>query len=643
MLTSLDWLPKPTEDFRSRVKALRSAVLAREAGSLLEPTVALATAALDESQLAVLARLAADLAGASAGARQGFSSVRLGLVGDGTLSLVAPAICGSGLRHGLLIEVVEGEYNSAVGESSDPDSRLRRAGLEMLLIAPDARILGLDRAALSPEEAGQKVASAFARLEIIARNMRPAVSGSVFVQTVPPQFEPLFGSFDRVEAGSPFAMVEALNGRIAAWAGSGEVVLIDTARLAASVGLERWDEPRHWHASKLPFAPDLIPAHADVIARAIASARGRAKKCLVLDLDNTLWGGVIGDDGLAGIDLGQGSASGEAFLAVQRLALELRGRGVVLAVCSKNDDAVARSPFREHPDMLLKEEHIAVFQANWTDKASNLRAIAKALNIGVDALVLLDDNPAERLQVRSELPLVGVPELPEDPALYPRILAAAGYFEAVGVSREDRDRAAYYQANAERAAALAASSDMLGYLRSLDMTCKIGRIDALSRARSAQLINKSNQFNLTTRRYTEAEVATIEADPHRHAIQVRLIDRFGDNGIISIVIADKRRDEWEIDTWLMSCRVLGRRVEEAILNHLADAAREAGALALVGRYLPTAKNAMVADHYGKLGFTLLETRADGASVWRLELEHYAPAELPMTVADTARTPQPVEA
>ncbi|HEX4183802.1 MAG TPA: HAD-IIIC family phosphatase, partial [Caulobacteraceae bacterium] len=466
-----------------------------------------------------------------------------------------------------------------------------------------------------------------------AGNLRPSVASSIFVQTVAPSLEPLFGSFDRLEPTSSFAMVAALNDRLAQWAAQGAVVLIDVARLAASVGLEHWDDPRHWHASKLSFSPAMVPVYADLVTRTIAAVRGKARKCLVLDLDNTLCGGVIGDDGLAGIKLGQGSASGEAFLAVQRMALELRGRGVVLAVCSKNEDDAARLPFREHPDMLLREDHIAVFQANWTDKAANLRAIAEALNIGVDALVFLDDNPAERMQVRRELPMVAVPELPEDPAFYPRILASAGYFEAVAFSAEDRQRAEYYQANARRAAELSASGDIGSYLSSLEMVCTIAPVDPLSRPRVAQLINKSNQFNLTTRRYSESEVAAVEADPKRHAFQVRLVDRFGDNGIICVIIADKAKGRWEIDTWLMSCRVLGRRVEEACLAHLAAAAAQDGAVELVGRYRPTAKNRMVAEHYRKLGFSLVETAADGGTVWSLSLADYQPPFLEMQVDD----------
>lgn len=634
MLLEMGWLPSPGSHFRGRLRELQAELEAAPGDAFEHQVIALATAALDENQLGQLARFAAK-ALASGHALPVLSRARVGLVGDGTLSLLAPAIVGSGLRHGLLLDVVEGGYASAVQEAVDPSSHLHAAKLDMVIVASDARLLGLDQAAGSLQEADAKVDAAFARIRLIVESLRPSIASSIFVQTVAPPVEPLFGSFDRVETGSVFAMVEALNRKIADWAAQGAVVLIDVARLAATIGLERWDEPRHWHASKLSFAPAAIPAYGDVVARTIAAARGKARKCLVLDLDNTLWGGVIGDDGVAGIALGQGSTSGEAFLAVQRMALELRRRGVVLAVCSKNEDETARIPFREHPDMLLREDHIAVFQANWTDKAANLRAIAETLNIGVDALVFLDDNPAEREQVRQRLPQVAVPELPDDPTLYPRLLAAGGYFEAVAFSSEDRDRAAYYQANAERAASLTASGDIESYLASLDMVCSIRLVDQVSRPRVSQLINKSNQFNLTTRRYSESEVAAAEADPNRHAIQIRLVDRFGDNGIISVIIADKSAESWEIDTWLMSCRVLGRKVEEAALAHLAGAARAAGASALVGRYIPSPKNMMVASHYQKLGFEPAGETEAGETLWRLDVSKFAAPNLPMQIDDTA--------
>ena len=642
MLVDLEWLPPPPPDFRNRLRALHRELAEDIQPNFYERLASLAATALSEAELTRLAGLSGAIRDSRSPVDK-LAAVKLGVLGDGTLSLLGPPIVGSGFRHGLLIDVIEGHYNSAMQEASDRGSRMHAAGLDFALVAGDARALGLDRIAASEAEAEAKIEHAFSSLETIADGIRPSVKSAILVQTVPAPLDPSFGSFDRVHPGSPFAMVEALNRKIAQWARERRVTLVDIARLATAVGLQTWHEPGHWHASKLAFGPSLIPVYADVVARTIAAVVGKSRKCLVLDLDNTLWGGVIGDDGLEGIKIGQGSSAGEAFIAVQAMALELRSRGVILAVCSKNEEDVARLPFRKHPDMLLREDHIAVFQANWADKAANLRAIASTLNIGVEALVLLDDNPAERMQVRKSLPLVGVPELPDDPALYPRALAAAGYFEAVAFSEEDRNRAEYYRANSLRARALSPSGDLGDYLASLDMVCRIGRVDGLSRSRVAQLINKSNQFNLTTRRYSETEVEFAESDPAQHAIQIRLLDRFGDNGIISILIADKAQETWTIGTWLMSCRVLGRRVEEAALAHLAAAAASEGAKSLIGRYIPSAKNRMVADHYQKLGFTLIETATDGKTEWRLDLGDYRAPELPMRIEDGALAPAKVNA
>jgi FkbH-like protein len=382
--------------------------------------------------------------------------------------------------------------------------------------------------------------------------------------------------------------------------------------------------------AKFPFADELIPLYADHVARTVAAIRGKSGKVLILDLDNTVWGGVIGDDGLEGIRVAQGDARGEAHLAVQRLALDLRQRGIVLAVSSKNTDEVAREPFEKHPEMLLKLEHIAVFQANWSDKATNIQAIADELSLGLDAMVFLDDNPAERGLVRKLLPRVRVPELPEDPAYYTRTLTAAGYFEAVAFAGEDLKRAGFYHDNAKRASLQKQVGGVDAYLASLDMTITFQPFDATGRARIAQLINKSNQYNLTTRRYTGPEVTEAENDPEVFTLQVRLADIFGDNGMISVVICRPgEAGVWEIDTWLMSCRVLGRKVEHMVLREILEHARAAGIGKLSARYLPTDKNKLVVDHYAKLGFTKVEEHESGFTRWELLVEGADPQGAPM--------------
>jgi FkbH-like protein len=440
------------------------------------------------------------------------------------------------------------------------------------------------------------------------------------VQTLPAPADRHLGSYDALLAGARASQVERLNRAIRERCADGRGLLFDVAWLAATFGLGEWHDDAAWHLAKQPFAHAALPAYGESLARLLGAIRGKSRKALVLDLDNTVWSGVIGDDGIDGINLAQGDATGEAHLALQRYALELRERGVVLAVSSKNEDEVARAVFRDHPDMLLREAHIAVFQANWNDKASNLKAIAEMLNIGTDALVFVDDNPAERAQVRRALPEVAVPEMPDNPAGYVRTLAAAGYFEAAGFSPEDRERARMYGENAKRAALQVSAGGIEDYLRSLAMTIRFAPFDAAGRARIAQLINKSNQFNLTTRRYSEAEVAALADDPGVTTLQVRLADTFGDNGMISVVICRAEGRDWTIDTWLMSCRVLGRRVEQAVLAQLHRLAAARGVERLVGIYRPSGRNQIVARHYADLGFALEREEADGTQVWTLPVD-----------------------
>jgi FkbH-like protein len=444
--------------------------------------------------------------------------------------------------------------------------------------------------------------------------------------------ETLFGSLDRALPGTPRSLIDCINRELASYvSGSGDV-LLDIAALAETVGLADWHNTKLWNMGKFAFSDELIPLYTDYVARTIAAIRGKSRKVLILDLDNTVWGGVIGDDGLEGIQIAQGDARGEAHLGVQRLALDLRQRGIVLAVCSKNADEVAREPFEKHPEMLLKLNHIAVFQANWNDKATNIQAIAAELSLGLDAMVFLDDNPAERGLVRQLLPQVAVPELPDEPAFYARTLAAAGYFEAVTFANEDLKRASFYQDNAKRASLQKQAGGVDAYLASLDMTITFQPFDATGRARIVQLINKSNQYNLTTRRYTDPEVAEAESDPEVFTLQVRLADIFGDNGMISVVICRPGEPgEWEIDTWLMSCRVLGRKVEHMVLHEILKHARAAGITRLLGTYKPTDRNRLVVDHYARLGFSKLSADESGRTCWELAVSGAEPESAPMKV------------
>lgn len=624
LLTDLGWLPRPPADFRARVKALADAPAGRAGRDIRY----LAGHALNANQLTDLARAIGKLRAAGAELTP-LTPLRLGLISNATTSLLAPALVASAARHGFVLECIETEFDQGLQAALDPQSDLNRAKPDVVLIAVNWRGLPL-HAAIGDAAAGQNaIDESVASLKAIADGVASHSGATVIFETVARPPEQLFGSYDLRVPGTQRHTIDGFTRALADSLKGTPHLLLDVAALAENVGLAEWHDPTIWYAAKLSFSQRMLPLYADHVGRLLAGLRGKSRRCLVLDLDNTLWGGVIGDDGLEGIVIGQGSAVGEAYLETQKVALNLRERGIVLAVSSKNEDAAGRLPFRDHPDMLLKEDHIAVFQINWQDKASNIKAIAETLSLGLESMVLLDDNPAEREQVRQSLPEVAVPELPADPAFYARCLLAAGYFEAVAFSPEDRARADFYQANAARSVLVNKSGDLDNFHRSLDMTITFAPFDALGRERIAQLISKSNQFNLTTRRYTPAELEDLETDAGVFTLQVRLADRFGDNGIISVVICRATGDAWAIDTWLMSCRVLGRRVQEAVLQEIARNARQAGASRLIGRYIPTARNVMVKDHYAKLGFDQVEETPDGGSVCELELAKLKPVDLPM--------------
>ena len=621
-LLDLPWLPRLAGDFKPRLAAVLQDP-AQDWGAGLH---ALAQQALGLNQALSLSRAIRQLKAERPS--RSLSPFKLGLVSNATTDFMVPLLEATALRYGLLLEIVSAPFGQTVQAALDPASTVNACRPDAVLVALDHRGLPFRRdagGAWPPFQAD----AALHELDTLRNGFRQHSAATCLLQTVPAPLSPLFGNLDVTLQGSARAAIAKFNASLALDVAAKGDLLIDIDALAQSVGLDDWYDDRGWHLAKLAFSQRALPLYAEQVVRSIAALRGKARKCLVLDLDNTLWGGVIGDDGLAGIALDQGDARGEAHRAVQAAALDLRRRGIVLAVCSKNDDATARLPFREHAGMLLKEDDIAVFIANWDDKASNLERIAQRLDIGLDALVLLDDNPAERAQVRQALPQVAVPELGDDPSGFVRTLLQAGYFESVAFTTEDLARAAQYQGNVQRAELQDTTRDLGQFLLSLAMQIQFTPFQAQGRKRITQLINKTNQFNLTTRRYTEAQVTELEGSAAHYTLQVGLLDRFGDNGMICAVICHCQGDEWEIDSWLMSCRVLNRQVEQAVCNRIASAAKAAGAKRLVGLYLPTPRNNIVASLYPQLGFE--RSASPGASQrWVLDLAAYKPFDVPVS-------------
>lgn len=407
------------------------------------------------------------------------------------------------------------------------------------------------------------------------------------------------------------------------------VHLLDIDALAAEAGLHRWFDARYWHLAKQPVSFECLPVYVRAVAQIVAALRGRASKCVVVDLDNTLWGGVVGDDGPDRVLIGPGDPVGEAFAAFQRYLRSLRERGVLLAVSSKNDEQAALGPF-SRPEMVLRRDDFVAFRANWRPKPENLREIAASLNIGLDALVFVDDNPAEREQVRQALPEVRVVELGPDPSDYAVQLDRTGWFDTVTVSVEDQARTAMYEANAAREALRESVVDYDAYLRSLAQRAVITPFREPDLDRITQLTNKTNQFNLTTRRLSRGELEAMMRSPAHITATARLIDRFGDNGLVSVFVATGRGADLWIDLWLMSCRVFHRRLEHALCNYVVERARAAGYQRLHGLYLPTPRNGIVREHYGAMGFSRCDT-SDSGEHWVLQLEDYRPHEVPMEV------------
>ena len=428
------------------------------------------------------------------------------------------------------------------------------------------------------------------------------------------------GNLDAVHPGGRCRFVTELNLEFVREASNrSRLLLQDVHSISARLGLDHWFDQNRWFNYKIAQSVEGSLAIAQSLTAMVNAMYGRSRKCLVLDLDNTLWGGVIGDDGPDGIRIGRETPLAEAFTTFQEYCLLQRERGILLAVCSKNTDEIARQGF-EHRDSVLKLEHFSAFRANWSPKHENLVEIARELNLSIDSLVFVDDNGAERALVAAQLPDVAVPEVGDDVSNFISVLQAERYFEPGSIAREDLERARFYENNSQRASTQHQFASYGEYLDFLEMRAEIDSFKPVYMERIAQLTNKTNQFNLTTRRYTLAEVEAAAADQSSICLYGRLSDRFGDNGLVSVALGTRNGEQLDLHLWLMSCRVLKRDMEVAMLDVLVERARAVGIRRINGRYIPTKKNGMVAKHYGALGFTLLsDDPLTRETIWTLDL------------------------
>lgn len=527
---------------------------------------------------------------------------RFALLGDCATQLLATAIRGYALEMNLPLRVFEADYDQI-------DAQLMDTGSEFYAFAPETVLLyrcteklyerfvrtPLDARAAFAETEIEKIRAEWARVQ-------HGTKADILFFAFLPMDDGVFGSYALREGSAfPYQLLK-LNYLLAEAAReAGNVRLIDLEPIRAHMGYDAFHDPKLYAIAKMPISTQALPAVASRVVDAILARKGRFHKCAIVDLDNTLWGGVIGDDGLEGIQIGE-LGQGHAFTEFQTWLKELKNRGVMLAVCSKNDEANAKEPFLRHPEMVLKLDDFSAFVANWEDKASNIRRIQKELNIGLDSMVFFDDNPFERNLVRTMLPEVEVPELPEDPAEYTAFARMQNLFDTNSYSDEDRVRTERYLAEKSRTELSAGIDNYDDYLKALGMKAVCAPFDAFHIPRIAQLTQRSNQFNLRTVRYSEQEIEEIAANPRYITRYYTLRDRFGEHGLIAVVILEKRENELFVNEWLMSCRVLKRGMEQFIADSILRAAREAGVARVVGEYIPTPKNAMVKDLYASMGF-----------------------------------------
>ena len=552
-------------------------------------------------------------------------AIKVALTGDTATQFLATAIRGTGAERGYQIDLFEAEYNQVERQFLDPSSELYQTDADFIVLFQSTHKLGEKHSLLSPSQQESLAEERLAFVASVSENPMLA-SKKIICLNYPEIEDTVFGSYATKVTSSFTYQVRKLNmGLMDLSQRYANLFICDIAGLQNKLGRDMMFAPNVYVSTEMVLSIDALPYVASRVMDIICAIKGQFKKCLILDLDNTVWGGVIGDDGLEGIQLGHGLGIGKAFTEFQMWVKKLKQRGVIICVASKNNEETAKEPFEKHPDMVLKLEDIAVFQANWETKVDNIRTIQRILNIGFDSMVFLDDNPFERNIVRENIPGITVPELPQDPGEYLEYLYSLNLFETASYSQADKDRTKQYQVEAQRVSLQKTFSNEADFLKSLDMTSVVSGFNKFNTPRVAQLSQRSNQFNLRTVRYTEADIEALGQDPDVIDLSFTLEDKFGDNGLIAVIIMKKQDEETLfIDTWFMSCRVLKRGMEDFTLNTMVEAAREKGYKRIVGEYLPTPKNKMVENHYPSLGFQKLEGTPTAQYV--LDVEQYQPRE-----------------
>ena len=533
----------------------------------------------------------------------GLKIIKVAILGDTATQFLTQALKGIGYDNGFNLEILEADFNQIERQVYDFSSELYEFNPEIVIVFQSSHRLLLKYNKIKPN---QHLLFASNELDIIENtysNLTSNLNAKVIYYNFTEIDDSIFGNYANKTESSFLFQLRKLNYELMSLSSKKtNLYLCDISSIQNQVGKVNFFKPSIYINTEMVLSINILPKVALKTIDLINALNGKFKKCIILDLDNTAWGGIIGDDGIENIQIGS-LGIGKAFSEFQYWLKKLKSRGIILAVCSKNTESVAKEPFEKHPDMVLSLQDISVFRANWENKVDNIRQIQRIINIGFDSIVFLDDNPFERNIVKENIPEICVPELPEDPANYLEYLYELNLFETVSFSNEDVERTKLYQIQAKRAKILQKFTNENDFLKTLNMVSDVQPFNKFNTPRIAQLSQRSNQFNLRTIRYTESDIQRIATSDNYVTFSYTLEDRFGDNGLICVIILDKEDEKsLFINTWFMSCRVLKRGMENFLLNSIVDFAKKNGFIKIKGEYIPTAKNNMVRDHYLNLGF-----------------------------------------
>lgn len=549
------------------------------------------------------------------------NTTKLAILGDSATQFLNQAIRGTGFDHDMNIEIWEADYNQIERQVYDKTSELYHFNPDVVLIFRSSHKL---LAKYNKQETQQHFELAKNELKVI-EELCDTISNTINAKIIYYNYseinDSVFGNYANKTESSFVFQLRKLNFELMSLAiKKANLFVGDISSVQNEIGKTKMFQPSLYISTDMVLSLDALPKLSAITVDLIKAINGKFKKCIILDLDNTTWGGIIGDDGVENIQIGS-LGIGKAFSELQHWVKKLKNRGIIVCICSKNTESVAKEPFEKHPDMVLRLEDISVFKANWENKADNIRQIQKILNIGFDSMVFLDDNPFERNIVRENIPEIVVPELPEDPVEYLEYLYSLNLFETVSFSNEDKERTKLYQIEAQRVKENQKYTDENDFLKNLNMISEINSFNKFNTPRVAQLSQRSNQFNLRTIRYTESDIERISNSKDHATMAFTLEDKFGDNGLICVIILVKEDSETLfIDTWFMSCRVLKRGMENFVLNKIVDYAKSEGFKTIKGEFISTPKNSMVQDHYLNLGFKEEE------SFFTLDISNYKTKE-----------------